>query len=874
MALAVGAASALAGAAKTTLLVKLGASLVLGAASQAIQRKAAQRSPIGNDSRNEMIRQPITHRRLVYGRVKLSGPITYLYTRFGDRVQDVLLTLSDRPVDGFEAFWVDDTLATVVNRAVQNAPWANVLEFYTGDGRDNGDTSLLYALTQNTGGNWTANHRQRGCAKLYAHLYNPAGYFREGLPKFSTLMRGHRILDPRDESQSYDDPDGWAWSANPPLQIADYLAGYQVVDGGRTEPAGLGCASSEINWDSFVAAANHADEQVELSNGAAEARFAGHGVLESSLTHEDSLTALLSACGATLTFSGGVFHLISAAYKLPSRVISLGELRGPVTVRPRASIRETFNTVLGSYQGPGTNWVATDSRPVSSATAIEEDGEELLQYLELPFTQTETGAQRLARLELERSRLQVTAELPGRFCLLDVMPGDVVTVPIEELGWESKEFEVITSEIGGGDGEDLGVDLLVRETAAEAFDHNVSDEVAAAAAPNTRFPSATSVSPPSSLTIEEDTFVAREGGGVKARVTLGWQASPDAFLLEYRPAYRLTDSEEWIHLSPTRALSARIDDIAPGRYDFRVQALNRIGVLSPALERTSEEIEGLSAPPSALDGLTVSASGGLAYARWNRHPDTDVRVGGTIEFRHSPALTGATWTSSTSLGDPVDGAATSAVFALKRGTILARPRDSSGNYAETDAVFVVAGHTVLEYSTDTTVTEHPGFAGTHSNTTDSAGVLQLAGVGDFDAVTDVDALDNWDFVGGLALSGTYTHANGIDLGSVKAVRLVPHLVAAASLVGDNVDDRAGLVDDWQDWDNTEGTAGAAVDAQIWVRWTEDDPGGGSPTWSEWERLDGAEYVARGFEFQTRLFTKDPAYNELVTELSITAEVLV
>jgi hypothetical protein len=67
---------------------------------------------------------------------------------------------------------------------------------------------------------------------------------------------------------------------------------------------------------------------------------------------------------------------------------------------------------------------------------------------------------------------------------------------------------------------------------------------------------------------------------------------------------------------------------------------------------------------------------------------------------------------------------------------------------------------------------------------------------------------------------------------------------------------------------------AAGDAIVYVRHTDDDPAGTSPAWSAWERLDSAEFDARGFEFRVDLSTEDAAFNIAVSELGIDAEELV
>ena len=61
-------------------------------------------------------------------------------------------------------------------------------------------------------------------------------------------------------------------------------------------------------------------------------------------------------------------------------------------------------------------------------------------------------------------------------------------------------------------------------------------------------------------------------------------------------------------------------------------------------------------------------------------------------------------------------------------------------------------------------------------------------------------------------------------------------------------------------------------ALLWVRETKDDPGS-DPDWSDWERLESAEFDARAFEFQLLLSTEDSAFSIAVEEAAIEAETL-
>ena len=98
------------------------------------------------------------------------------------------------------------------------------------------------------------------------------------------------------------------------------------------------------------------------------------------------------------------------------------------------------------------------------------------------------------------------------------------------------------------------------------------------------------------------------------------------------------------------------------------------------------------------------------------------------------------------------------------------------------------------------------------------------------------------------------------------MRLTTTIAAQAINVLDQIDARAAGVDDWADFD---GTLGAPVDAWVEVRETDDNPAG-SPTWSEWRRLDASEYQARAFDFRAQLSSADPSYTIQISQLRVAA----
>ena len=310
-------------------------------------------------------------------------------------------------------------------------------------------------------------------------------------------------------------------------------------------------------------------------------------------------------------------------------------------------------------------------------------------------------------------------------------------------------------------------------------------------------------------------------------------------------------------------------------YDLRVRWRDSEGSLrtpGPWTYHYGHAVIGQTEAPAALINPTISAFGGQAFIRWERPSELDVRFGGEVRFRHSPetAPSLAEWVESTSIGEAAKGDSLFATLPLKPGTYLARVFDKGGRQSADFSTMATKQASVLEYADVDTIDEAPLLSGVHNGTYNDGGILELVGAGLIDDIPDFDAIPDLDYYGGVVPSGTYTFALGFDLTTVKRVRLTSRVTAINENVLDLIDDRTELIDDWVDFDGTES---AQCDCQVWARHTDDDPAG-SPTWTEWQRLDSAEFFARGFQFKAELTSNDPAFNIEVSTLGVDVEEIV
>lgn len=818
--------------------------------------------------RRQMIRSAVAPRQVVYGRARVSGPLLYASSSGADqRYLHLVVALAGHPVDGIDALWINDTRIPwtsvdaggfvqddrfSIQPGVNTRPDLEVFEpaevrrlvrarFY--DGRQTAADPDLVAESLD---GWSAAHVGRGIAYLYVRLEYENESFPQGVENIGAEIRGKRVYDPRNGQTLF--------SETPALCILDYLRSSD----------GLAAGDDEIDFDAFATAANISEEAVQITAaGATHQRYVIGGAFTLDRVPIEVVDEMLGTMGGSLVYVAGQYRVHAAAYSAPTDTLTVSDLAGEIDLVTKPPRREQFNGVRGTFISPSNAWQAAAFPPVTDADAVADDGEAIWRDIELPFTTDAVRAQRLAMLGLRRSREGETLRVPVRYAGLRYCVWQMLAVTIADFGYASKPFRVTALAFDPGSGI---ITLTLREESAASYAWTYDDLGETPVAAETTLVNPFSIPAPAGLAVTEELYVAQNGAGVRARAVLTWAASAHPFVIGYDVQMREATATQWRTVATTQGgLRAVVDDLADGLMVLRVRARSRLAF--GAWAELQARIGGLAAAPAAVSGLSVQSIGGLAHLRWTLHADLDVRVGGRIEFRHTPDTVSPAWSTSTGIGESAPGNATWTLLPLKAGTYLAKAVDAGGRYSATAAEVGSTQAGALTYSNLDTVTEDPGFTGTKTDTVVVSSTLRLDGGGDVDAESDFDAIADLDGLGGALPSGSYDFASGIDLTTVKRVRLTASMQAAIDNLLSNVDARAADVDDWLDWD---GAAGGEADAWVEVRQTDDDPAG-SPTWSDWRRLDASEFAARAFEFRAQLRSTDPAFNIHVSELSVTAD---
>jgi hypothetical protein len=214
--------------------------------------KTASVSDFASEARGRqvVIRSATEPRRVLYGEVSGSGPLTFAtVSGANNEFLHLVVPLAGHEVDGIpRVFLGDDEIGALdAGGNCISGKFSGYVRVkkYLGTDTQTADTDLIAECPTF----WSSAHRGRGVAYLYLRLRFQQDIFPNGIPNVRAIIRGKKCYDPRDGVTRY--TRNWA------LQARDYLAA----------DFGLDCDSAELDAASHIAAANICDERVLVDGG-------------------------------------------------------------------------------------------------------------------------------------------------------------------------------------------------------------------------------------------------------------------------------------------------------------------------------------------------------------------------------------------------------------------------------------------------------------------------------------------------------------------------------------------------------------------------------------------------------------------------------
>jgi hypothetical protein len=421
------------------------ASLAYSVSSYQSQQKAAKRAQWESIQRNgyRNFRQPLVARRIVYGRVRVGGPVVFAHNRAGFEAH-LVIALASHELQEIESVWLlrnemvfqrnhyypppsgQDQFGRVAGRyGISVIIWV----FMGTSGQDIGQQMRTAKDPRDTpyiGSDIslniiTAADKFRGIAAIYAVTKGFSGVFEGQSPEFSAIVKGKKLYDPRTGTTIY--------SANVALAAGDYLINVMEY------------AMEALDLDAWKLAADICDEAVPLAAGGFERRYEANGVVTADMEHRMVLEALGQAMAGRIRYASGQWIIEAGKAKESTVTFTEEDVLSDYEVHFERPDRACPNAVRGTFYDR-ESWQPASFPAYEDATAVAAEGGISWLELELPFTTSPSMAQRISRIELGRARAARSLTLPMDLRGWMAQAGDVVTYSAAELGINEELYEV------------------------------------------------------------------------------------------------------------------------------------------------------------------------------------------------------------------------------------------------------------------------------------------------------------------------------------------------------------------------------------------------------------------------------------------------
>ena len=565
-------------------------------------------------------------RRVIYGEKEVGGVLRFRHSQGGTNNDYLYLILiwAGHPCEAITSFKVDGAAVSFDSdgNAIGNLSGFLRVTHHLGAHDQAADSNFVSEL----GALWTSDFRWRGCCYSAIRLKSSQDKWPTGVPQLTAVVKGRKVYDWRDDDQDIADPSTWLWSPNPALCIADTIRGVPMLngDGDLIRPFGIGAPDTSVIVPKLIASANACDEDVPLAGGGSEKRYTCNGCYDTNAAPPDILDALGGAMAGKIVQIGADFHIYAGVWMEPDFTVDDSMLRDEPTASNPLPRQERINVVKGTYGNPAASGQPDDFMPIVSDAFIEEDGGELVKDLSLNFTNSDTMAQRIAKIALLRSRQGIVTDWPCNLKAVPALTGENVNVTSNEFGWAAKAFELqeFTLDLQTGDDGGLGftTELVMQETDPSIFDWDTDEEQTRDPAPNTNIPDPRSVPTPSGLTLLSDDTTAfyQNDGTWVPRLKVSIDQAMEAFVLnggfvefEYKKHID-SDWRLWIRTGGDATTEFISDVVSGALFDARARFVNRWGVPGPYASDTSGyTIAGKAEQPPDPTGGALTQDGVL-----------------------------------------------------------------------------------------------------------------------------------------------------------------------------------------------------------------------------------------------------------------------
>lgn len=599
--------SALGGAAALGTAATLAITFVVGiATSKLLSAISKPRGAAGALTQTQQlsatIRQAAAARRLIYGTVKAGGILVYPAQSSDGEYAYMAIYLGEGPMDGLDpVFWIGDEKSDAAKFT-----GLTQLEFFEGT-----QTTASATLIAAGGGEWTAADIGHGMAYAVVRYKFDRNAFPNGLIPPAFLARGRKVFDPRTNSTSH--------TSNTALVALDYV---------RSE-FGYNAPDSEIDWDSFTAAANICDEIIDsidpanTVNGVAGKvrRYTFNGVIETDVGPAQGLAAIEQTMAGFVRHINGKWRCYAGAWRAPTGpVLTADFLQGPPAYRTHPGRQQRINIARGTYREPKADWQDADYQEQTIPAAVAAEGE-IVQNISFGGVVVGATAQRLAKLNMMLARRRVPLVLRCNYAALLWQQLDVVTVNLPLIGVSGDYLiEEYTYAADGG--------IVLSMVPHVASDYAWTAATDEKLVPEVLRPSFNST-PAEPTNLQVSGAFSTGGGSIDyARPSLAasWVADADSLRKHFELQWGPVGSYTGTHIETAntwRTFSVAVDQA----YDVRVRAVRLDDTTSDWVEVLGTVVQDDTTQPSPPTSLSVTAGvvgGAPNTINWTTPGDFDL----------------------------------------------------------------------------------------------------------------------------------------------------------------------------------------------------------------------------------------------------------
>ena len=613
----------------------------------------------GNFGTKFAARSSLAPRQIIYGKTRVGGTIVYMSTSGTENsILHMIVVLAGHPIESLEEVRLNDVTLTTQDTTVNGVTVKLATNSqYTNTDNDNAFHSgrlvrfLFQDGSQTTANSHlasapglTTNDKFLSCPHVYMEMVFDGEKFGGGIPGLSFIVKGKKLYDPRLDStvggsgsHRLTDTSTHEWSDNPALAVLDYLTDTTY---------GLKCTQEEVhlstNAGGFMSAANTCEQSVTLSNNVStQERFTVNGFTDFSSEGEGILDGLLSSMAGRMTYVNGKFNVFAGAVQTPSLTITDDDILRPVKIATNPNAGNLFNQVKPIYVSAARDYVTQDAPVFSDSTALANDtpsGESSANYkkimeLQLPFTVTDSMAQRLGKIALKHQRETTSVVVTTDLKFMRLQPNDWVYLTNERLEYNQKVFEVLSTnmELISSETRDqesvqvLATRLELKEINNAVFDfatNEYNDPIDEGGNPGD---GDYSVGVPTSLTLTQRGAI--DGPADKSHILVNWTNVAADTIAGTQVVYKLNTDSDYTGMIPATKLqdSTIIPGVVTGQtYNVKARHVDINGNFSDYTAVQNITITNTASPDDPTN-LSATSRPVRIFVSWTNPSNTNLR---------------------------------------------------------------------------------------------------------------------------------------------------------------------------------------------------------------------------------------------------------